>query len=76
MLTHSPFLVLHTLVEGSVDNVSLLLGSQFNEVDSISADTDGKLGIFLGMFLGIQKGISVEYIYIQMMSALLCISVQ
>ncbi len=50
---------LKTFVEGTADDISLLLGGQFDKVYGISADTNRKLGIVLGMLLGIQKSISV-----------------
>jgi len=64
------------LVEGSADNVCLLLRRKLDEVNCISGYTDSQLRIVLGMLLSIKKSISVENVDIQMMSALDCISVE
>jgi len=58
-------------MEGTRDNISLLLGSELYEVNGIAGNPDGKLRIILGMLLCIYQDISVKYVNIEMMSALL-----
>lgn len=67
---------LNRFVECPADYICLLLGSQLDEINGITADTDCKLGIILRMFLRIQKHISVEDVDIQMVSSFFCISIQ
>lgn len=45
--------LLHSFVECSGNYVCLLFRGQFDKVYCITGYADGKLGIFLGMFLGI-----------------------
>ena len=63
-------------MEGTGDNVCLLLGSQLDEVNCISGYADGELRIILGMSLCIQKGVSVQNVDVQMMTALGCVTIQ
>jgi hypothetical protein len=64
------------LVEGTRDNICLLLGSQLDEVDCISGYADGELRIVLRMLLSVQKGISVQNVYVKMMAALGCVTIK
>lgn len=50
---------LDRLVEGTGDNVLLLLGSKLDEVYCVSGHADGQLGIVLRMLLSISKHISL-----------------
>ena len=68
--------LLKGLVEGSGDNVSLLLGSKLNEVYCVSGNTDGELRIVLGMLLCIEKSISVENVNVKMVSALGSVTIE
>lgn len=63
-------------MESTADYIGLLLGRKLDEVYGIAAHADGQLGIVLRMLLCVQQSVSVEYVYIQMMAALGCISVQ
>ena len=67
---------LDCLVEGTADHIRLLLRSQLDEIHRITTHTDRELRIVLRMLLSVQQSISVENIYIQMMSALCCIAIQ
>ena len=50
---------LDSLVEGTGDNILLLLGSKLDEVYCITGHADGQLRIVLRMFLSIPKHISL-----------------
>ena len=63
-------------MECTGNNVSLLLGSELDEVNRISGHADGQLGIILGMLLSVQQHISVQYVYVQVMAALCCVAVK
>ena len=63
-------------MEGTGDDVSLLLGSELDEVDGISGYTDGQLRIVLGMLLSVQQHIPVQHVHVQMMAALCRIAIQ
>ena len=64
------------LVERTGDNVRLLLWCEFDEVYSVAGYTDRQLRIVLRMLLCVQKGISVEYVYVEVMAAFCCIAIQ
>lgn len=64
------------LVEGSADDVILLLGCQLDEVYGIAGNADGQLGVIFGMFLSIQQGVTVQNVDIEVMAALGSIAVQ
>ena len=63
------------LVESTGDNVCLLFRGQLDEVYSIAGYADGKLRIVLRMLLGVQQSISVQNVYIKVMTALCSIAV-
>ena len=58
------------MVDGTTQHVELLFMSQLDEVDRISGHTDGELGILLGMLHGINQQLTVEYIHVEMMTAI------
>lgn len=63
-------------MEGSGDNIILLLLGELDEVNCITGYTDSKLRIILRVLLSVKKSVSCEYVNVQMMSSLCCISVQ
>ena len=64
------------LEEGSCYNVFLLFASQFVEVYRIAGDSDRKLWVFFRMIHGIKQRFAVEYIHVDVMSALAEVSVE
>lgn len=64
------------LVEGSGDNVILLLFSELYEVYSVARYTNCELRILLGMLLSVYESFSVENIYIKMMTAFFNVAVE
>ena len=58
------------MVDGTTQHVELLLMSQLDEVDRISRDADGELGILLGMLHGINQQLTVKDIHVEMMTAI------
>ena len=63
-------------MEGTRDNISLLLGSELYEVNGIAGNPDGKLRIILGMLLCIEKSISVKNGNVKMVSALGSVTIE
>jgi hypothetical protein len=63
-------------MEGTRDYICLLLGSQLDEVYSVSGNADGKLRILLGILLSVKKGLSVQNVYVQVMAALSSVTIQ
>ena len=63
-------------MERTADNVGLLLRSELDEVHCVAAHADRQLRIILGMSLRIQKGVTVQNVNVQVMSALYCITIQ
>jgi hypothetical protein len=63
-------------VEGSGDNVCLLLGSKLDEVYCVSGNADGELRIVLGMLLSIEKSVSVENVNVKMVATLGSITIK
>ncbi len=63
-------------VEGSGDNIILLLFCELDEVYGIAGNSDSELRIVLGMSLSIEKCFSVEYINIEVVAALNGITVE
>ena len=64
------------LVERTGDNVCLLLRCKLDEVYCVTGNTDRQLRIVLGMLLSVQKSISVEYVDVEVMTALGCVVIQ
>ena len=56
--------------EGARDHVLLLLAGQRVKAHRIARDADGELRIFLGMLHGIQQGLAVEHVDVQILTAL------
>lgn len=54
VLLYPRALRLNRLMESTRNNISLLFGSQLDEVHCVPGHTDGKLRIILGMLLSIQ----------------------
>lgn len=72
MRTFTYFLIFvysHTLVNGAGNHFVLLFFGEFIEVDGVARYANGELRIFFGMFLRVQQRFAVEYVYVQMMSA-------
>ena len=63
-------------MESTGNDVSLLLGSELDEVNGISGHADGQLRIVLGMLLSVQEHISVQHVYVEVMAALCSIAVK
>ena len=63
---------------GSCDNIHLLLSGQVDEFYSVTGYTDGEVCIlrFLRMLHCIDQLLGTEYVYIQMVSALIEVTVQ
>ena len=57
-------------MEATRNNLQLMLAAQFNEVDSISGNTNRKLRIFFRMLHSIFQHLTVQHIYVQVMSTL------
>ena len=62
-------------MECSGDNVVLLLLGKLDEVYCISGNTDSELRIVLGVLLSIEKSITCEYVNVEVVAALNCITV-
>ncbi len=69
--------LLQRTVTGAGDNVQLLFFGQVDEFDGVTGYTDGKVRIFLffGMFHSVNQLFGAEYVDVQMMSALIEITV-
>ena len=67
---------LNLIVEGSRDNLVLLLLCELDEVNRVAAYSDGKLGVLLGVRLRVEKRFAGENVNVKMMSALLDVSVK
>ena len=63
-------------MEGSGDNVVLLLLGELDEVYGIAGNPDCELRIVLGMLLSIEKCLTVEDIDVEVMTALYGITVE
>ena len=63
-------------MECSGDNVVLLLLSKLDEVYCISGNTDSELRIVLRVLLSIEKSITCEYVNVEVVAALNCITVK
>ena len=63
-------------MEGSGDNLILLLLGELDEVYSISGNTDSELRIFFGMSLSVKKRLTGENVYVEVMATLLYIAVK
>ena len=57
-------------MECSGNNVVLLLLGELDEVYGIAGNPDSKLRIVLGMLLGIEESVPVEYVYVEVMTTL------
>ena len=66
---------LHPLVETAGDNFQLMLTAQLDEIDSITRDTDGELGIFLRMFHRVFQHFAVQHVHVQVVRSLYEITV-
>ena len=64
------------VVEGTGDDLVLLLLGELDEVHRIAGDADGQLRIALRMLLRVQQGFLGEHIHIQVVAALLYVAVQ
>ena len=71
-----PFLYLHRSVEGTVNDIKLLLTCQLNKVNRITGNANRQLRILLRMLHGVNKLCTVENVNIQMMSLISHISIQ
>ena len=49
-------------VEGTVEDVQLLLMCQFDEVDGIAADTDSEVRVVLRVLHRVLKSVAVEHV--------------
>ena len=67
---------LHLLVEGPADNLFLLLTGELVEVYSIAGHSDCEVGIKLGIIHSINKLLSFKDIDIDVVSALVKVSVK
>ena len=70
------FILTHSAMEGAGNDFILLFLGKLIEVYRIAGYTDCKLRVLFRMSLGIQQGFFGKNIYIQMVSAFLCISIQ
>ena len=62
-------------MERSGDNIILLFLGQLDEVYCIAAYTDGQLRILFRMLLSVQQGFSIQYVYVQVVTAFFSIAV-
>ena len=67
---------LHGFVNRSGNNVVLLFLREFDEVYRITGYTNGKLRIFFGMRLRVQKRFTAEYVYVKMEAVVSNVAVQ
>ena len=63
-------------MKGSAYYVKLLFSGQFDKIDGIARYSYSKLGIQFRMFHSVFKSFFVQNVYVNMMSALVKISVQ
>ena len=75
-LSSTEYFLLKSCVECSGDNVVLLLLGKLDEVYCISGNTDSELRIVLGVLLSIEKSITCEYVNVEVVAALNCITVK
>ena len=66
---------LHGFVDRSGNNVVLLFFRKFDEVYSIPGNTNGELRILFRVRLRVQKGFTVEYVYVQVMTTVAYVAV-
>ena len=67
---------LHGFVNGSGNNVILLFLREFNEVNCIAGNTDGKLRILFRMRLRVQKSFTIEYVNVEVVTTVANVTVQ
>lgn len=63
-------------MEGAADNFPLLLLGELVEVDRITRNTDGEVGIKIGIFVSLDKLLLIEDVYVDVMRVLLEITVE
>ena len=63
-------------MEGTADNLSLLLTRELVEMNGIARYANGKIGIRLGILVSLQEGFAVHHVYVDMMRPLGKISVK
>ena len=67
---------LHGFVNGSGNNVVLLFFREFDEVYSITGNTNGKLRILFRVSLRVQKGFAIKYVYVEVVATVTNVAVQ
>ena len=63
-------------MEGSGNNLVLLLLCELNEVYRITAYAYGELGISLGVSLSVKESLTAENVYVKVVSTLLYVAVK
>lgn len=67
---------LHVLVEGAANDLHLLLAREAHEVDGVARDTDGELGVLLGVLHGILQSLAREHVHVEVVRALVEVAVE
>ena len=67
---------LEPIVECAGDDLVLLLFRECVEIDRVARYADRQLRVFLGMLLCVDERLSVEHVDVEMVSALLRISIE
>ena len=65
-----------TFVYGTVNDVVLLLFRELVEIHRITGNSYRELGIFFGVSLSVEKSFAIEYVDVEMMSAVGYVSVE
>ena len=58
---------LRVFVDCAVNDVQLLFAGELNEIDRVSGDTDGQLGIFFWVVHRVDKGLPINNIDVDVM---------
>jgi hypothetical protein len=67
---------LHGFVNGSGNNVILLFFRELNEIYRITRYANGKLGVFFRVRLRVQKRFTIEYVYVDVETAVANVGIQ
>ena len=57
-------------MEGTRNNLTLLLAAQLVEVDRIAGNTNGQVRVLLRMLVSRHQGFTIEHVYVQVMRVL------
>ena len=67
---------LHSLVDGTMDNVVLLLLGELDEVYGVAGNADGQLRILFRVVHRVEQRFALEHVHVQVMAVLREVAVQ